>query len=188
MNTKIINKKIDTNPFKYVIVQGERLADLINFEMDSTYYGLDLAPLEYSINLVTKKDTMYSFPLSKAIDSSTGRLILAWEVTESFAAVDGEAWVEIQGYNGDDPSTIVIKFTGDPIWIKESRMASGEPQALGDAWYYQIQQLINSFVNTTFPEMLEEVNNAADRAEQAAIHPPKHKRKRNVAVMGSGCC
>ncbi len=164
MNLDINRKKIDTGPIKQLMIQGEIDADVITFKLPSEYDGMDITGLTYVLRAVSRKETMTEQALLKSVEGDF--LYLTWTVTADFTAVSGEIQLELRGF--DEEESIVIKFTGDPVFVAPEIGGEQIPEpAAINAAIDQLQILVSNFVNETLPA----AEAAAEAATTAAVNP-----------------
>lgn len=120
MILSINGKVIDTLPIARLLRQNETNADTITFQSPLFYESLDLSSLQFTLFAVPEYGEILSQPLTlsvaePALDEDPS-LSLLWTVTKEFTAQPGKLSLFITGQ--DENNTIVIKFTGAPIYIQ----------------------------------------------------------------------
>lgn len=120
MILSINGKVIDTLPIARLLRQNETNADTITFQSPLFYESLDLSPLQFTLYAIPEYGDILSQPLTlsiiePALDEEP-TLSLQWTVTKEFTAQPGKLSLYITGQ--DENGTIVIKFTGAPIYIQ----------------------------------------------------------------------
>ncbi len=132
MKLKVTNKRLDTNPIKHRLTQGEALVDRPQIVLSKVYEGLDISGLNYEIRAVSDKETMVRRNLAKTV--SGDELILTWTVTKEFTAVEGGLSLAVIGLNA--AGTEIIKITSEDITIRpdpEGDWVAPPPDLIADA-------------------------------------------------------
>lgn len=114
MELKVTKKRLDTNPIRDRLVQGEALVDRPRIIMHRNYEGLDISGLNFEIRAVSEKETMVRRPLEKTVEY--GMVILTWTVTKEFTAIGGKLSLTIVGI--DDTGEEIMKITSDKITVR----------------------------------------------------------------------
>ena len=88
MNIIANGKNIPTYEFSELLIQGEKLADTIVFEVDRFYNGYDLSDHTFVINGLTSE----GYEAMQALEKEVGaeRIKLIWQVSGEFTEDAGE--------------------------------------------------------------------------------------------------
>lgn len=178
MQITVSNKRLVLSPLRWVITQGEQLAETVRFVLPSTYdSALSLTSLQWQIRGVSQRNTMATANLEGTEEGNY--FILNWIVGKDFAAVCGLLSLALVGTSSD--GSVVIKFPGDaPVHVKKSETGEYEPppdaienainalqqaeaalQAAIDAIKYPIQISEGGTGKTTAPEALKALGGAS---------------------------
>lgn len=117
------NKKyIDTSNIAHLLINGEKNADIINFEVDRYYHGIDLSTCDFILRAVNENQNLIDQTLDKSIFDDV--INLKWTINEYFTAVDGKLLLEIRAIDGDN---LILKYVMSPIYVKSSATGEGLP-------------------------------------------------------------
>lgn len=122
MILKANKKYIDTSSIAHLLVNGEKNADIINFEVDRYYHDIDLSNCEFFLRAVNENQNLIDQTLEKSV--SDNNIILQWTINEYFTAVDGKLLLEIRAIQGDN---LILKYVMSPIYVKSSTTGEGLP-------------------------------------------------------------
>lgn len=121
-------KFIDTASIGNVLVQGEKNADNVVFELSRYYDGYDISELVFIISGVNSKSQLAETVLSKEVLSD--KIILNWCIGAEFTAESGIMKLELRGVAAsEDESTsdTIIKFSMPPVNIRKSEYCENYP-------------------------------------------------------------
>ena len=122
MILKAEHKYIDTSTIAHLFINGEKNADIINFELDRFYNGIDLTACDFILRAVNASQNLIDQILEKTINDNC--ISLKWTVNEYFTAVDGKLLLEIRAVSGDE---LVLKYVLNPVYVKSSATGEGLP-------------------------------------------------------------
>ena len=122
MILKAEHKYIDTSPIAHLFINGEKNADIINFELDRFYNGIDLTACDFILRAVNASQNLIDQILEKTINDNC--ISLKWTVNEYFTSVDGKLLLEIRAVSGDE---LVLKYVLNPVYVKSSATGEGLP-------------------------------------------------------------
>lgn len=187
-------KNIPTYQFGKLFIQGEKFADTINFILDRTYNGTDLAECSFCIKGLTSEhwEVEQILPYIQLIGSD--KIRLEWRVSDDFTFNYGELQLELRASMGE---AVIIKYDMPPVCVKPAVNGRNSPlpetveQAVSQITnaaaqgLAQIQQLIDSFDLETVSARLDRIEEdtatylarpeviAMTRSEyEAAVHKP----------------
>lgn len=112
MKLKAYGKFIDSTPIKNILVQGEKNADIISFEIDRYYNNIDISELVFIMKGINSENQLAEQNLIKKIEKNI--IILKWTVDAQFTAKAGVLNLEIRGVTNsetDSDLNTVIKYT-----------------------------------------------------------------------------
>lgn len=115
-------KYIDTSNIAHLLVNGEKNADIIHFEVDRYYHDIDLSTCDFILRAVNQNQNLIDQTLEKSINNDA--IILKWVINEYFTAVDGKLLLEIRAIEGDN---LILKYVMSPIYVKSSATGEGLP-------------------------------------------------------------
>lgn len=115
-------KYIDTSRIAHLLINGEKNADIIHFEVDRYYHDIDLSTCEFILRAVNERQNLIDQTLDKSINDNI--IILKWSINEYFTAVDGKLLLEIRAIEGDN---LILKYVMSPIYVKSSATGEGLP-------------------------------------------------------------
>lgn len=115
-------KYIDTSRIAHLLVNGEKNADVITFQVDRYYHDIDLSTCEFILRAVNENQNLIDQTLEKSINNDA--IILKWVINEYFTAVDGKLLLEIRAIEGDN---LILKYVMSPIYVKSSATGEGLP-------------------------------------------------------------
>ena len=117
------NKKyIDTSGIAHLLINGEKNADIIHFQVDRLYHDVDLSNCDFILRAVNENQNLIDQTLDKSINDDT--ITLKWVIDEYFTAVDGKLLLEIRAIEGDN---LILKYVMSPIYVKSSATGEGLP-------------------------------------------------------------
>ena len=122
MILKANQKYIDTSNIAHLLVNGEKNADIIHFEVDRYYHDIDLSTCDFILRAVNENQNLIDQTLEKSINNDA--IILKWIINEYFTAVDGKLLLEIRAIEGDN---LILKYVMSPIYVKSSATGEGLP-------------------------------------------------------------
>lgn len=122
MIIKANQKYIDTSSIAHLLVNGEKNADIINFEVDRYYHDIDLSNCDFILRAVNENQNLIDQTLDKSINDNV--IILKWIINEYFTAVDGKLLLEIRAIQNDN---LILKYVMSPIYVKPSATGEGLP-------------------------------------------------------------
>jgi hypothetical protein len=152
MNTKITlkakDKTISTAPITHLLNQGEHKADTIFLQLPVSYKGLDISDCVFIMRGVSESGNTAEQILPKTLANT--RLILQWDVENTFTAEAGKLELELRGVfisndgmGGNEPlETLVIKYVLEPVYVH------GTKKGIAPASTDIIEQALNSFYIT----------------------------------------
>lgn len=115
-------KYIDTSNIAHLLVNGEKNADVITFQIDRLYHEIDLSTCEFILRAVNENQNLIDQTLDKSINDNV--IILKWIINEYFTAVDGKLLLEIRAIEDDN---LILKYVMSPIYVKSSATGEGLP-------------------------------------------------------------
>lgn len=115
-------KYIDTSYIAHLLINGEKNADVITFQVDRYYHDIDLSTCEFILRAVNENQNLIDQTLDKSINDNT--IILKWTINEYFTAVDGKLLLEIRAIEDDN---LILKYVMSPIYVKSSATGEGLP-------------------------------------------------------------
>ena len=115
-------KYIDTSKIAHLLINGEKNADIIHFEVDRYYHDIDLSTCDFILRAVNQNQNLIDQTLEKSINNDA--IILKWVINEYFTAVDGKLLLEIRAIEGDN---LILKYVMSPIYVKSSATGEGLP-------------------------------------------------------------
>lgn len=122
MVLKAQHKYIDTSPIAHLFINGEKNADIINFEVDRFYNGIDLTACDFILRAVNASQNLIGQILEKALNDDC--ISLKWTVNEYFTAIDGKLLLEIRAVSGEN---LILKYVLNPVYVKSSATGEGLP-------------------------------------------------------------
>ena len=122
MILKANQKYIDTSNIAHLLINGEKNADIIHFEVDRYYHDIDLSTCDFILRAVNQNQNLIDQTLEKSINNDA--IILKWVINEYFTAVDGKLLLEIRAIEGDN---LILKYVMSPIYVKSSATGEGLP-------------------------------------------------------------
>lgn len=122
MILKANQKYIDTSNIAHLLINGEKNADIIHFEVDRYYHDIDLSTCDFILRAVNKNQNLIDQALDKSIFEDN--ITLKWTINEYFTAVDGKLLLEIRAIEGDN---LILKYVMSPIYVKSSATGEGLP-------------------------------------------------------------
>ncbi|MGN1411960.1 MAG: hypothetical protein ACI4WH_05555 [Oscillospiraceae bacterium] len=122
MILKANQKYIDTSNIAHLLINGEKNADIINFQVDRYYHDIDLSTCDFVLRAVNENQNLIDQTLDKSINDDN--IILKWVINEYFTAVDGKLLLEIRAIEGDN---LILKYVMSPIYVKSSATGEGLP-------------------------------------------------------------
>lgn len=118
------NKKyIDTSSIAHLLINGEKNADIINFQVDRLYHEIDLSNCDFILRAINENQNLIDQTLDKSINIDD-TINLKWVINEYFTAVDGKLLLEIRAIEGDN---LILKYVMSPIYVKSSATGEGLP-------------------------------------------------------------
>ncbi len=123
MIIKANKKYIDTSNIAHLLINGEKNADIINFEVDRYYHDIDLFNCDFILRAVNENQNLIDQTLEKSINIDN-TINLKWVINEYFTAVDGKLLLEIRAIKGDN---LILKYVMSPIYVKSSATGEGLP-------------------------------------------------------------
>lgn len=115
-------KYIDTSNIAHLLVNGEKNADIIHFEVDRYYHDIDLSTCDFILRAVNQNQNLIDQTLEKSIFEDN--ITLKWTINEYFTAIDGKLLLEIRAIEGDN---LILKYVMSPIYVKSSATGEGLP-------------------------------------------------------------
>ena len=115
-------KYIDTSRIAHLLINGEKNADIIHFEVDRYYHDIDLSTCEFILRAVNENQNLIDQTLDKSIFENN--ITLKWTINEYFTAIDGKLLLEIRAIEGDN---LILKYVMSPIYVKSSATGEGLP-------------------------------------------------------------
>lgn len=122
MILKANQKYIDTSNIAHLLINGEKNADIIHFEVDRYYHDIDLSTCDFILRAVNQNQNLIDQTLDKSIFEDN--ITLKWTINEYFTAVDGKLLLEIRAIEGDN---LILKYVMSPIYVKSSATGEGLP-------------------------------------------------------------
>lgn len=122
MVLKAQHKYIDTSPIAHLFINGEKNADIINFEVDRFYNGIDLTACDFILRAVNASQNLIDQILEKTLNDD--HISLKWTVNEYFTAIDGKLLLEIRAVSGEN---LILKYVLNPVYVKSSATGEGLP-------------------------------------------------------------
>ena len=122
MILKANKKYIDTSSIAHLLINGEKNADIIHFQVDRLYHDVDLSNCDFILRAVNENQNLIDQTLDKSINDDT--ITLKWVIDEYFTAVDGKLLLEIRAIEGDN---LILKYVMSPIYVKSSATGEGLP-------------------------------------------------------------
>jgi hypothetical protein len=114
-------KFIDTALIGSILVQGEKNADIVIFEISRYYDGYDISDLVFIISGINSESELAEQVLPKEILSD--KIILEWRVGAEFTVRSGLLELEVRGVSPSEAESdedIVIKFSMPPVNVRKS--------------------------------------------------------------------
>lgn len=115
-------KYIDTSCIAHLLINGEKNADIIHFEVDRYYHDIDLSTCDFILRAVNQNQNLIDQTLDKSIFEDN--ITLKWTINEYFTAIDGKLLLEIRAIEGDN---LILKYVMSPIYVKSSATGEGLP-------------------------------------------------------------
>lgn len=152
------DKWLHYQPLDLYFIQGEKNVDDVQITIPKERNGIDLTALSWRISAISEEAGTEATQIL-SMKQSDHHVILTWKITEAFTAIAGRHFVTLQGVNGS--GIIVIKFTGNPIQIKEHKQSGVSPPA-ADA----IEQIRNQ-IQAEAGKIVEQAEKALNLFTQA---------------------
>lgn len=149
MVLKAQHKYIDTSPIAHLFINGEKNADIINFEVDRFYNGIDLTACDFILRAVNASQNLIDQILEKTLNDDY--ISLKWTVNEYFTAVDGKLLLEIRAVSGEN---LILKYVLNHVYVKSSATGEGLPSL------------------DTVEKALDDMQKILDEAQSIAIKVP----------------
>lgn len=135
------DKFIDTKEIKYLLTQGEKNSDMIQFLLKTKNNDVDISECTFILRTVASEGSMSETALAKAVTGEN--IALLWKIPDTATAVAGMLRMELIGIK---ENATIIKFKMPPIYVKEAVMGSNVP--IPDIVDEKLAQM-NSILNQT---------------------------------------
>ncbi|MDE6021819.1 MAG: hypothetical protein K2H01_12580 [Ruminococcus sp.] len=135
------DKFIDTKEIKYLLTQGEKNSDMIQFLLKTKNNDVDISECTFILRTVASEGSMSETALAKAVTGEN--IALLWKIPDTATAVAGMLRMELIGIK---ENTTIIKFKMPPVYVKEAVMGSNVP--IPDIVDEKLAQM-NSILNQT---------------------------------------
>ena len=139
MDITVTNKRIDTEPMRNLLVQGESLVDRIVFKLQKTYGTVDMTQLEYSISATNDAaEITVTEVLTKTVTATAIEVV--WNIKATFTSTAGELKLMLSG--ADEAGEVIYQAYGEPIYVRKNPNAQGFG-AIQETLYEQLLAQIN---------------------------------------------
>lgn len=161
MNIHARGKTIPTYAFANLLRQGERFADIINILISREYKGRDLSGCSFLMRGINENNEEAQQLLTPVI--SGDKLVLGWNISDSFTAVSGKLELELRVSElSDTDEMLILKFEMPPVNVAPS--PSGENAVLPDT----SEQIISEIAEAA-EEGVVRIREAAEEFDIAAV-------------------
>ena len=115
MILKANQKYIDTSSIAHLLVNGEKNADTVYFQVDRFYNNIDLSSCVFTLRAVNENLDIIEQTLKQ--ENTNEYIMLEWNIDEYFTAVNGSLNLEIKATKNND---LTLKYTMHSIYIRQS--------------------------------------------------------------------